>query len=139
MSYNTPHNLDSIHNYLYKIKRMKNRNMVQMFNGQLVGIGFVPRQAMFYPNSYLNFNQDGHYTKHYYNDTQRIASRLGDQALPISTHAPELQDRKEWQDSLIRRNVTEITGYEFLPVGEEQNPDNPKHVPQGRCGSLSWR
>ena len=53
--------------------------MVQMFNGQLVGIGFVPRQAMFYPNSYLNFNQDGYYTKHYYNGMERIASRLGDQ------------------------------------------------------------
>ena len=60
--------------------------------------------------------------------TQRAASRLGNQALSISTPAPELQDRKDWQDSLIRKNVTEFTGYEFLPVGEEQNPDDPKPV-----------
>ena len=113
--------------------------MVQMFNGQLVGIGFVPRQAMFYPNSYLNFNQDGHYTKHYYNGMERIASRLGDQHLQIHTHDPELQDRKDWQDSLIRKNVTEITGYDFLPVGEEQNHEDPKHIPQGRYGSQFWR
>ena len=71
--------------------------------------------------------------------TQRIASRLGNQALPISTHDPELQDRKDQLDSNIRRNVESITGYDFLPVGEEQNPDDPKHVPQGRYGSHSWR
>ena len=59
---------------------------------------------------------------------ERIASRLGEQSLPISTHDPELQDRKDWQDSLIRKQITEITGYEFLPVGEEQDPDDPKPV-----------
>ena len=74
-----------------------------------------------------------------YNGMERIASRLGDQNIPINVNDPELQDRKDWQDSLIRKNVTEITGYEFLPVGEEQNPEDPKHIPQGRYGSLSWR
>ena len=37
------------------------------------------RNMMFYPNSYINFNNDGYYTKHYYNGMERIASRLGDQ------------------------------------------------------------
>ena len=74
-----------------------------------------------------------------YNDTQRIASRLGDQNLQIHTHDPELQDRKDQLDSNIRRNIESITGYDFLPIGEEQNPEDPKHLPQGRCGSLSWR
>ena len=59
---------------------------------------------------------------------ERIASRLGDQNLPIATHDPELQDRKEWQDSLIRKNIVEITGYEFLRPGEEPDPDDPKPV-----------
>lgn len=72
-------------------------------------------------------NEKGHITP-YYNGMERIASRLGDQNLQIHTHDPELQDRKEWQDSLMRKNVTEITGYEFLPIGEEQNPDDPKPV-----------
>ena len=63
-----------------------------------------------------------------YNGMERIASRLGDQNLPINVNDPDLQDRKDWQDSLIRRNVTEITGYEFLPVGEEQNHEDPKPV-----------
>ena len=57
---------------------------------------------------------------------ERIASRLGDQNLQIDTHDPELQDRKDQLDSNIRRNIVEITGYEFLPVGEEQNPRRPQ-------------
>ena len=83
---------------------------------------------MFYPNSYLNFNQDGHYTKHYYNGMERIASRLGDNNLSLATHDPELQDRKDQLDSNIRRNIADITGYEFLPVGEEQTIDDPKPI-----------
>ena len=45
-------------------------------NGRLESVNFNPRTAMFYPNSYLNFNSNGYYTKHYYNGTERIASRL---------------------------------------------------------------
>ena len=108
-------------------------------NGQMTSVNFNLHNAMFYPNSYLNFNADGYYTKHYYNGMERIASRLGDQNLQIHTHDPELQDRKEWQDSLIRKNIVEITGYEFLRPGEEQTPEDPKHVPQGRCGSHFWQ
>ena len=112
-------------NRTYKVNLF---NANQWVNGRLESVNFNMHNAMFYPNSYLNFNVDGHYTKHYYNGMERIASRLGDQHLPIHTHDPELQDRKEWQDSLIRKNVVEITGYEFLPVGEEQNPEDPKPV-----------
>ena len=105
-------------------------------NGRLESVNFNLHTAMFYPNAYINFNNNGHYPKHYYNGMERIASRLGDQTLYINVNDPELQDRKEWQDSLIRKNVTEITGYEFLPVGEEQNHEDPKPVfelPQVGC------
>ena len=97
-------------------------------NGRLESVNFNMHNAMFYPNAYINFNNDGYYTKHYYNGMERIASRLGDRNISINVNDPELQDRKDWQDSLIRKNVTEITGYEFLPVGEEQNPEDPKPV-----------
>ena len=97
-------------------------------NGQLLDVQFNPHNAMFYPNSYLNFNQDGYYTKHYYNGMERIASRLGDQNMPISTHDPELQDRKEWQDSLIRKQISDISGYQFLEPGQEPDPDDPKPI-----------
>jgi len=97
-------------------------------NGRLEAVNFNMHNAMFYPNSYLNFNNDGYYTKHYYNGMERIASRLGDNNLLLATHDPELQDRKWQLDSNIRRNIADITGYEFLPVGEEQNPEDPKPV-----------
>jgi RHS repeat-associated protein len=109
----------------YKYSFDLNPNWV---NGRLENVSFNPHTAMFYPNSYLNFNNDGHYTKHYYNGMERIASRLGDQNLPIHTHDSELQDRKDWQDSLIRKNIVEITGYEFLEPGEEQTLEDPKPV-----------
>ena len=95
-------------------------------NGQLLDVNFNPHTAMFYPNSYLNFNSNGYYTKHYYNGTERIASRLGDQNLPINVNDPELQDHKDQLDTNIRRNIVEITGYNFLSDGEEPDPDNPK-------------
>jgi len=100
----------------------------QWVNGRLEAVNFNLHNAMFYPNAYINFNNNGYYTKHYYNGMERIASRLGDQALSISTHDPDLQDRKDWQDSLIRKQITEITGYEFLEPGEEQTLEDPKPV-----------
>ncbi|MBR0073866.1 MAG: RHS repeat-associated core domain-containing protein, partial [Bacteroidales bacterium] len=109
----------------YKYSFDLNPNWV---NGRLESVNFSMHNAMFYPNSYLNFNNDGYYTKHYYNGMERIASKLGDQALSISTHDPDLQDRKDQLDSNIRRNIVDITGYEFLPVGEEQDPDDPKPI-----------
>ena len=73
----------------------------QWVNGRLEAVNFNLHNAMFYPNSYLNFNSNGYYTKHYYNGMERIASRLGDQNLQIHTHDPELQDRKWQLDSNI--------------------------------------
>jgi malate synthase len=32
---------------------------------------------MFYPNGYMNMDQSGEYTKHYYADALRIASKIG--------------------------------------------------------------
>ena len=34
-------------------------------------------EMMFYPNGYINVNQNGQYTKHYYADALRIASKIG--------------------------------------------------------------
>ena len=48
-------------------------------NGRLEAVNFSMHNAMFYTNAYINFNNNGYYTKHYYNGMERIASRLGDQ------------------------------------------------------------
>ena len=65
----------------YKVN-MFNAN--QWVNGQPQPIQPMVQSAMFYPNTYINFTQAGEYTKHYYNGTERIASRLGEQQIPIS-------------------------------------------------------
>ncbi len=59
-------------------------NANQWVNGQPQPIQPMVQNAMFYPNTYINFNQGGDYTKHYYNGTERIASRLGEQQVPVS-------------------------------------------------------
>ncbi|MBQ4477539.1 MAG: RHS repeat-associated core domain-containing protein, partial [Bacteroidales bacterium] len=59
-------------------------NANQWVNGQPQPIQPMVQSAMFYPNTYLNFTQAGEYTKHYYNGTERIASRLGEQQVPVS-------------------------------------------------------
>ena len=82
----------------YKYSFDLNPNWV---NGRLESVNFNMHNAMFYPNSYLNFNSNGYYTKHYYNGMERIASRLGDNNLSLATHDPELQDRKWQLDSNI--------------------------------------
>ena len=59
-------------------------NTNQWVNGQPQPIQPMVQNAMFYPNTYINFTQAGEYTKHYYNGTERIASRLGEQQVPVS-------------------------------------------------------
>ena len=59
----------------YKLSML---NMQQWVNGQPRPIRLQLQSAMFYPNAYINFNQNGEYTKHYYNGSERICSRLGD-------------------------------------------------------------
>ncbi len=70
--------------YLCSMKRIKNSNMVLTLNGHPQPIQPMVQSAMFYPNTYINFTQAGEYTKHYYNGTERICSRLGEQQIPIS-------------------------------------------------------
>ena len=59
----------------YKLSML---NTNQWVNGEPQPLSLQPQSAMFYPNAYLNFNQNGEYTKHFYNGVERIASRLGD-------------------------------------------------------------
>ena len=71
-------------------------NANQWVNGQPQPIQPMVQSAMFYPNTYLNFTQAGEYTKHYYNGTERIASRLGEQQVSISVeNEQELEAYKQ--------------------------------------------
>ncbi len=64
----------------YKLS-MLNQN--QWVNGQPQPLNLQWQNAMFYPNTYLNFNANGEYTKHYYNGNERIASRIGENSVDI--------------------------------------------------------
>ena len=101
-------------------------NMNQWVNGQPEPIQLQMQQAMFYPNAYLNFNQNGEYTKHYYNGSERIASRLGDMTAYIYAEAGErLENRIMRLDALFRSQIGELVSYE--------EPEQPA-IPADRSG-----
>ncbi len=67
------------------------------------------QNAMFYPNAYLNFNQNGEYTKHYYNGTERIASRLGNTTSQVSVTAnARLSSRSSQLDNRFQEDIQEL-------------------------------
>ena len=65
------------------------------------------QNAMFYPNTYLNFNGNGEYTKHYYNGMERIASRLGDNNTTIAIDNM-LENRKLSLEEQVRNEIQEL-------------------------------
>ena len=90
----------------YKLS-MLNQN--QWVNGQPEPIHLQLQSAMFYPNAYLNFNQNGEYTKHYYNGAERIASRLGSSTQPTdATSNDRLEYRMMREEEKFRENIQEL-------------------------------
>ena len=84
-------------------------------NGQQQPLNLQLQQAMFYPNTYLNFNQNGEYTKHYYNGTERIASRLGDNTTTIALNNNILEDRKLQLEEQFRVDIHKLIE-ETVPI-----------------------
>ena len=74
-------------------------------NGQQQPLNLQWQNAMFYPNTYLNFDAFGNYTKHYYNGMERIASRLGDNTTTISLNNNILEDRKLQVEDRFREDI----------------------------------
>ncbi|MBO4739383.1 MAG: RHS repeat-associated core domain-containing protein [Bacteroidales bacterium] len=76
-------------------------------NGQQQPLNLQWQNAMFYPNTYLNFDAFGNYTKHYYNGTERIASRLGDNNTTIAIDNM-LENRKLSLEERVRNEIQEL-------------------------------
>ncbi|MCR5555403.1 MAG: RHS repeat-associated core domain-containing protein [Bacteroidales bacterium] len=76
-------------------------------NGQQQPLNMQLQNAMFYPNTYLNFDAFGNYTKHYYNGTERIASRLGDNNTTIAIDNM-LENRKLLLEEQVRNDIQEL-------------------------------
>ena len=88
----------------YKIS-LYNTNL--WINGQQQPLHLQLQQAMFYPNTYLNFDAFGNYTKHYYNGTERVASRLGDNNTTIAIDNM-LENRKLSLEEQVRNEIQEL-------------------------------
>ena len=84
-------------------------------NGQQQPLHLQLQQAMFYPNTYLNFNGNGEYTKHYYNGTERIASRLGDNTTTIAINNNILEARKLQLEEQFREDIHKLIE-ETVPI-----------------------
>ncbi|MBR4493026.1 MAG: RHS repeat-associated core domain-containing protein [Bacteroidales bacterium] len=99
----------------YKLS-MLNQN--QWVNGQPEPLHLQLQSAMFYPNAYINFNQNGEYTKHYYSGTERIASRLGDaqpESFVISSN-DRLGYRIMQADQQARADLLELVEAGDVPI-----------------------
>jgi RHS repeat-associated protein len=82
-------------------------------------------KMMLYPNGYLNMNQNGEYTKHYYADALRIASKIGNgksgldlcsEAMAIENAYPDyLTDRINEQYEQMKEELWELVpGSEYI-------------------------
>ena len=82
-------------------------------------------KMMLYPNGYLNMNQNGEYTKHYYADALRIASKIGsgksgldlcNEAMAIENAYPGyLTDRINEQYEQMKEELWELVpGSEYI-------------------------
>ncbi len=67
------YNYDDAGQRMYKVQLS---NIVSRTNA-LEGNVLEVEKLMLYPNGYININQNGEYTKHYYADAARIASKIG--------------------------------------------------------------
>ncbi|MBP5612570.1 MAG: RHS repeat-associated core domain-containing protein, partial [Bacteroidales bacterium] len=84
-------------------------NTNQWVNGQPEPLDLQLQNAMFYPNAYVNFNHNGEYTKHYYNGAERIASRLGITATPVSVTAnARLSSRSSQLDNRFQEDILDL-------------------------------
>ena len=79
-------------------------------------------KIMLYPNGYINITQDGNYTKHYYADAARIASKIGSGCdSTISSKTDSIQNVVA--NKTMLKELTELTGdtvayidYNFAPI-----------------------
>jgi RHS repeat-associated protein len=82
-------------------------------------------KMMLYPNGYINIDQHGNYTKHYYADAQRIASKIGNEfngCINDITDTMPLFIMKKELGELTNDTVTYIE-YNFNPISVLQGDD----------------
>ena len=93
------------------------------------------QNIIFYPNGYMNINMNGEYTKHYYADALRIASKIGSgaQGLDLCNDAivannhyftyDYLNERIMQQHDIMREELNEVV----VPLQDIQNINPMPH------------
>ena len=113
-------------------------NQNQWVNGQPEPIHLQLQSAMFYPNAYLNFNQNGEYTKHYYNGAERVCSRLGEHPVSISTNTNDLLGFRIMQaDQQARADLLELVEAGDVPI-ETPSVDVTVLQPTGTASDIFY-
>jgi hypothetical protein len=67
------YNYDDAGERTYKVQLSELTSRTNAFESKILEIDKI----MYYPNGYINFDESGNYTKHYYADAQRVASQIG--------------------------------------------------------------
>jgi len=104
---------------MYKVQLSNFLAQTNTLGGKLLEV----EKMMLYPNGYLNIDQSGNYTKHYYADAQRVASKIGNGSnKTVSYNAGNQQTIRAFEE--MRKELGELTGDTVdninLPNGWEQ-------------------
>jgi len=100
---------------MYKIVFSVDENWSNTLGGKVLQTD----ELMLYPNGYININQHGEYTKHYYADAVRIASKIGNEfnssinyitdTMPLFIMKTELGELTNETVAYIEHNFNPIT------------------------------
>ena len=97
---------------MYKVQLKSSKIHNNRFGGKMLDVDKI----MYYPNGYININQNGEYTKHYYIDAARIASKIGSGSdKPINYVSDSLQSAYAFEVMKNELGVL-LTGDTTLPI-----------------------
>jgi len=92
-------------------------NLTEVQTNRVGGKDLYVDKYMLYPNGYININQDGNYTKHYYADAARIASKIGNGFM--DTTNVHCISSSAVLDTEMKRELSELTGEVIESISNE--------------------
>ncbi|MDD3280664.1 MAG: RHS repeat-associated core domain-containing protein [Bacteroidales bacterium] len=93
--------------------KMNLHAMKVLINEELTIKNFMLNDMTLYPNGYINVNRVGEYTKHYYADALRIASKIG------SGFSGNLCDSADAIDAIYPNYLTDRSNNQYTEMTEE--------------------
>jgi len=81
----------------------------ELYNNRLGGKMLDVDKIMLYPNGYINIDQNGNYTKHYYADAARVASKIGSGSEKLISCATD-SSQSVYAFEIMKKELSELTG-----------------------------